>query len=327
MRKNGREKLVRRCSIWRALEVIGDAQALQILSAACVGVSRFDDLHRTTGLLKTVLSNRLNKLLAAGCMYRRAYSDKPPRYDYLLTEKGQELSGLLIVMLGWDQTWSADHRKPTVHLKHRHCGCTTHPVSACRSCGQEIHHHNTHERQRGAPRLMAAAYTRRRRQKAILPEQADAPILLSDSLETFGDRWAALILRGAFNGLTRFDDLRNDCGISTNILSDRLNRLCDLGLLRRHQYMQPPPRDEFLLTDKGRATFPIMKMLQWWGDRWYADEDGPPADVTHAPCGNALEPVAVCEACRRPLELQDVTFHVNVREDIPEGVAAQRVAS
>lgn len=128
------------------------------------------------------------------------------------------------------------------------------------------------------------------------------------TLEVVGDRWTLLILRDALYGVRRFDDFRRDLGIARNILTDRLNRLVDQGVLERHLYEEHPPRHEYRLTDKGRDLLPVVLAMMRWGDRWSSDVE-PPVTLTHTTCGNVTTPTVCCSECGEPLTLRELRAH------------------
>ncbi len=84
-------------------------------------------------------------------------------------------------------------------------------------------------------------------------QKVPAPCSIQRSLEILGDRWTILIMRDAFRGIRRFDDLRRDLGIARPVLADRLKHLVDSGVLERRRYCEHPPRDEYRLTPMGVA--------------------------------------------------------------------------
>jgi DNA-binding HxlR family transcriptional regulator len=87
------------------------------------------------------------------------------------------------------------------------------------------------------------------------------------ALELVGERWTLLIVRDAFLGLSRFDEFQASLGVAPNVLSDRLTRLVDEGILERVAYSERPPRSEYRLTRKGRdLAVPVLALMQW-GDR------------------------------------------------------------
>jgi len=82
-----------------------------------------------------------------------------------------------------------------------------------------------------------------------------------------GDAWSLMVLRDAFLGRSRFDEFRRSLGVAPNILTDRLNRLVEAGLLERRRYSEKPPRDEYRLTEMGRDFQPVMDALTVFGNR------------------------------------------------------------
>ncbi|WP_026872673.1 winged helix-turn-helix transcriptional regulator [Inquilinus limosus] len=93
----------------------------------------------------------------------------------------------------------------------------------------------------------------------------DCPI--ARSLDALGEWWSLLILRDAFLGLTRFDEFQQSLGIAPNMLTRRLKRLTEAGLLERRAYSQRPLRHEYRLTAAGRDVFPVLAALGAWGGR------------------------------------------------------------
>ena len=123
---------------------------------------------------------------------------------------------------------------------------------------------------------------------------------IAATLAVIGDRWTLLILRDVFRGVRRFSQLRDDLGIAKNILSDRLQKLVDAGVLETVPYQERPVRHEYRLTQKGVDLSPSLVALMHWGDRWYAD-DSPPTVLVHQRCGTALEQVTRCPDCDEDL--------------------------
>lgn len=128
---------------------------------------------------------------------------------------------------------------------------------------------------------------------------------IARSLEVVGDRWTLLLIRDAFEGIRRFDDFQASLGVARNVLTDRLGRLCDEGIMRRHRYQERPDRYEYRLTRKGVGLWPAMMSLLLWGDLHYAD-GGPPLIVAHKGCGGSLTPALTCSGCGAPLGPTDI---------------------
>ena len=85
---------------------------------------------------------------------------------------------------------------------------------------------------------------------------------VAQCLEVVGEWWSLLIVRDAFLGVRRFDDLQARLGISRNILNQRLTRLVDNGVLERVPYQEHPPRSEYLLTEKGRDLWHVVTAMR-----------------------------------------------------------------
>ncbi|HET9608917.1 MAG TPA: helix-turn-helix domain-containing protein [Acidimicrobiales bacterium] len=139
---------------------------------------------------------------------------------------------------------------------------------------------------------------------------ADWPCSLARSVDLLGDWWTPLVLRDAYYGVRRFEDFQRSLGIGRNILTQRLNRLVDEGMLERRPYQDRPVRHEYVLTDKGRDFFPVVAAIVRWGDRWLAGDEGPPLTLHHIPCDHDMHAEVVCSHCREPLALRDVTARV-----------------
>ena len=95
---------------------------------------------------------------------------------------------------------------------------------------------------------------------------------IARSLERVGEWWSILILRDAFNGLKRFDEFQTNLGIAPAMLTRRLKALVDAGLLEKQRYSEHPPRDEYLLTPRGRDFQPVLIALMAWGNAHFAPE-------------------------------------------------------
>jgi DNA-binding HxlR family transcriptional regulator len=95
---------------------------------------------------------------------------------------------------------------------------------------------------------------------------------IARSLERVGEWWSILILRDALHGFTRFDQFQKSLDIAPNMLTRRLNALVEAGLLERRRYSERPPRDEYLLTERGRDFRPVLLALLAWGNKHFAPE-------------------------------------------------------
>jgi DNA-binding HxlR family transcriptional regulator len=128
---------------------------------------------------------------------------------------------------------------------------------------------------------------------------------VAKTLELVGERWTMLILREAFSGRRRFEEMAETLGIARNVLTTRLARLVDEGVLTRVRYQERPERFEYRLTQKGLDLWPVLMSLMQFGDRHYAPE-GPPVLVTHKDCGGTVDEHRTCERCGARLTARDV---------------------
>jgi DNA-binding HxlR family transcriptional regulator len=129
---------------------------------------------------------------------------------------------------------------------------------------------------------------------------------IARSLEVLGDRWTILVMRDAFMRVRRFEDFQRNLGVARNVLTDRLSRLVDEGILERVLYQERPARFEYRLTEKGLDLWPIMMALLQWGDRHYPAEGGAPRLIRHRECGGAITRHLTCDKCGAELGPRDV---------------------
>jgi DNA-binding HxlR family transcriptional regulator len=120
-----------------AVDVVGDKWTLLVLRDAFYGVRRFDDFARDLGIARNVLTDRLNRLVAAGAMERRQYEEHPPRFEYRLTAKGRDLLPVILTMMRWGDTWQHDDAAP-IEVVHTDCGAATHAVPTCAHCNEPL---------------------------------------------------------------------------------------------------------------------------------------------------------------------------------------------
>jgi DNA-binding HxlR family transcriptional regulator len=106
-----------------------------------------------------------------------------------------------------------------------------------------------------------------------------------------------VILRQAFSGNKRYEDFQTSLGISRSLLSERLGKLVDAGILRREPYKDAiRTRERYRLTEMGLDLYPVLMALREWGDRYMA-EDGPPINVRHRDCGGEPRIHLRCDRC------------------------------
>ena len=153
MRHSGLQQ--QNCSIARTVAVLGERWTLVILREAFNRRRRFDDIQRDLGIARNILADRLQTLVAEGILERRAYQQRPERFEYRLTDKGRDLYPVLIALMQWGDRYTAGEAGPPVELIHEPCGEQTHPRLVCDHCGEPIDPRDI--RPQPGPGLLAAA--------------------------------------------------------------------------------------------------------------------------------------------------------------------------
>jgi DNA-binding HxlR family transcriptional regulator len=133
---------------------------------------------------------------------------------------------------------------------------------------------------------------------------------IARSLQVLGDPWTVLVLREAFSGVRRFDRFRTELGIADNVLSARLSGLVDAGLLRRVPYLDDRrTRHEYVLTDAGADTLPVITALAQWGERHRPHPDpGVRMDIVHRSCDHESLTADLCSHCGEPLTAETTSW-------------------
>ena len=136
----------------------------------------------------------------------------------------------------------------------------------------------------------------------MIPRAQKSPIPLeichlAKAIEILGDRWTLLILRGALFGVRRFDDFQKELNIPRTVLSGRLKKLVENGILTKNAYKEDGKRarPEYLLTEAGEALRPVLMGLNLWGDTWASDGAAPLISFTHAKSRQKVRPAFVDE--------------------------------
>ena len=130
---------------------------------------------------------------------------------------------------------------------------------------------------------------------------------IARATDILGDWWTPLVVREAFYGTRRFDDFVDRLGIGRNILTERLRRLTDEGILDKVAYQERPTRYEYRLTAKGRDLFGVIAALHRWGNDWLAGDEGPPIEMVDRATGEVVNPIVVDEATGKPLDPRQIT--------------------
>lgn len=137
---------------------------------------------------------------------------------------------------------------------------------------------------------------------------ADAGCPMLRTIDLVGEWGSLLILREAFGGTTRFDDFQKRLGISRNLLTTRLKKLVDGGVLERRPVVAEAKRHEYVLTEMGQDLFPMIVVMRQWGDRWLFTPDTVPADMTDGRDGSSVAPIEVRSVTGHRLSVEDLVL-------------------
>jgi DNA-binding HxlR family transcriptional regulator len=121
---------------------------------------------------------------------------------------------------------------------------------------------------------------------------------IARALEVVGERWTFLILRELWYGSSRFSEIEQVLGCARNLLAARLRMLVEQGIVATVDYREPGARTRhrYVITAKGADLVPALLAMMAWGDRYYADPEGPPVVITHRECGAEIEVQLRCTA-------------------------------
>ena len=126
------------CSIARTMAILGEPWTALILRDLFIGITRFDALHTHLGVSRKVLALRLNRLSGDEIVVKRAYVQRPERFDYVLTGKGWQLCDILLAISAWGDTWTTTPAGPPALIRHRNCGHRTAAEIRCSHCGEAL---------------------------------------------------------------------------------------------------------------------------------------------------------------------------------------------
>lgn len=139
-------------------------------------------------------------------------------------------------------------------------------------------------------------------------ELLEANCAISRTGAMLGERWVFAILRAAFLRARTFEDFQGMTGVARNILTERLTRLVDFGILKRVPYEEGERRVryEYRLTEAGLDLYPVIVALMDWGNKHTGLTDGPPVELVHQGCGCRCMPQMCCTECGEPVGARDM---------------------
>ncbi|MGW2524139.1 winged helix-turn-helix transcriptional regulator [Streptomyces sp. NPDC001617] len=141
---------------------------------------------------------------------------------------------------------------------------------------------------------------------ALGKDYATQECSIARALEIIGERWTLLVIRDALYGVRRYNDFLVHLGIPRAVLAARLQTLTAEGILDRRRYQESPPRDEYVITDRGIALWPTVRSLGLWGREHFSETQL--RHFRHAACGTELGPYGECGACGTLVPVGDVVM-------------------
>ncbi|MBG52174.1 MAG: helix-turn-helix transcriptional regulator [Alphaproteobacteria bacterium] len=292
--------------LFRAFRILGDGWTFFILREAFFGVRRFEDFLQALAIPRARLTERLSWLVEEGVLRKRPYSDRPVRFEYLLSERGHDVYSMTLMMKDWGDRWRRSKPRPSLQLIHRSCGKRLHPKLVCSACAQPFGLDDLEWRPLAttAPppqfevrrQLMTSAFERDTRNDSV-----------ARTLAVIGDQWTMMILKEAFQGAEHFETWQSRLAIARSTLSSRLKHLTDEAVFEKVLYQTHPPRYAYRLTAAGKDLFRVGILMLSWGERWL-NAAGTPPSCLHKQCGKPLIPMVICACCEAQVFSHDVTF-------------------
>jgi len=301
----------------RAFAVTGDAWTQLILREAFYGARRFSQWRDRLGMPRSVLTDRLNRLVASGLLEQRPAKDSPTRMEYRLTEMGLDMFGVAVMQGQWERKWARSPLQERYALAFfdRQTGERVTPAIFDHERGHPIDPHFVRGEAGEGLAPIPPPTSRRRRTQPVETDRA----IIDRSTDIMGDYWSWAVLAAAFFRLRRFDEFHEALGAATNILADRLNRMVLHGVLEKKLYQKAPPRFEYRLTQAGLDLFPMIMAMHGWAERWLCP-DGVPLKLVDTRTGEAIHPV-VCDLNTGAL-LDARNIRWEVEATAPEGSGA-----
>ena len=204
----------------------------------------------------------------------------------------------------WSDRWYFEERSRPTAAIHDGCGQPLEAVLRCDKCQEVISARDVSARRPG-PFTASPRLGQRRRTPDLSLLERNRTCSIARTLSVMGDHWTSLLIREAFFGTRRFDDFQRNLAIAPNILSGRLRRLVEQGILVTAPYGDWPVRHEYRLTERGLDLYHLPLAMLTWGQRWLDDNDSD-IHLTHTTCGHELKSILSCDRCAAPIARKDI---------------------
>jgi DNA-binding HxlR family transcriptional regulator len=288
-------------SIYRTGDVVGDAWSWLVMRESVLyDVRRFSQFQARLGLARSTLAARLRQLTSGGLLAEHPRVSGP---EYHPTERGQDFLGCLMVAMRWGDRWYCEERTRPVAAVHVGCGHPLEAVLRCAKCQEVVSAHAVTALGPDSPNASPRLAPRRRTPDLSLLERTRT-CSIARTLSVVGDYWTNLLIREAFFGTRRFDDFQRNLAIAPNILSGRLRRLVEQGILFPAPLGGWPVRHEYRLTERGLDLYHLPLAMLTWGQKWL-DTTESDIQLVHT-CGHEPTPVLSCDRCAAPITREDI---------------------
>lgn len=302
----------------RAFAVTGDAWTQLILREAFYGARRFSQWRDRLGMPRSVLTDRLNRLVAAGLLEQREARGSATRMEYRLTEMGLDMFGVAVMQGQWERKWARSplQERYAMAFFDRETGARVEPAIFDHEGGRPIEMHNVRWEAREGLTPIAPPTSRRRRTQPIETDRA----IIDRSTDIMGDYWSWAVLAAAFFRLRRFDEIHEALGVATNILADRLKTMVLQGVLEKRLYQKAPPRFEYRLTEAGRDLYPMIMAMHGWSERWLC-ADGSPLRLIETETNEPISAVVCDLATGRKIDPRAIRWEVEAAAPVETSAA------
>jgi len=299
---SGRE---RDCAMADTIAILGDTWTFLVAREAFFSARRFTDFHDRLAIPRATLTATLEKLLVAGIFELRELGAARRWKGYFLTERGLDLYPVFISLLAFGDRW-LQPGCPPLALFHLDCRSWFSARIVWAETGQPVDARQvTIAVGPDYWRPASATPARQRRPWRDGQVVGRRPCSVERTLSIIGDRWTFLILREFVHGNTRFDEIHQNLGIATNILSGRLKNLVAGGLLERSA-------TAYVLTTRGWDLFAPLTLMKAWADRWLR-AGRRPTQWFCGPAGERLEPRVACSSCGGAVHARRARFITSYR--------------
>lgn len=302
----------------RAFAVTGDAWTQLILREAFYGARRFSQWRDRLGMPRSVLTDRLNRLTAAGLLEQREARGSATRMEYRLTEMGLDMFGVAVMQGQWERKWARSplQERYAMAFYDRETGARVEPAVFDHEGGRPIEMHHVRWEAGEGLTPIAPPTSRRRRTQPIETDRA----IIDRSTDIMGDYWSWAVLAAAFFRLRRFDEIHEALGVATNILADRLKTMVLQGVLEKRLYQKAPPRFEYRLTEAGRDLYPMIMAMHGWSERWLCP-DGSPLRLVETETNEPISAVVCDIATGRRIDPRNIRWEVEAAAPVETSAA------